>query len=66
MMKEIVECLTSIVVWLHRQFPTSIEDDLGWYGTLLLPGTVGESRANEHYMDCCKVSELQWHSPKLD
>ncbi|CAM6086971.1 unnamed protein product [Calypogeia fissa] len=37
-----------------RQFPASVEDDLGWYGTLLLPGTVGDSRENQHYVDCCK------------
>lgn len=30
-------------------------DDDSWYGTKILPGTVEESAANQHYLQCCKV-----------
>ncbi|KAG6547526.1 hypothetical protein Mapa_010974 [Marchantia paleacea] len=37
-----------------RQFLISEEDEEGWYGTSLLPGSVSDSKANQHYVLCCK------------
>lgn len=36
--------------------------DDSWYGTKILPGTVEESEANQHYSQCCQVIHcLQAH-----
>jgi hypothetical protein len=35
----------------------SAADD-SWYGTRILPGTVDESKANQHYSDCCRVPSI--------
>ncbi|KAL2652583.1 hypothetical protein R1flu_020711 [Riccia fluitans] len=36
-----------------KQLETSEEDEEGWYGTSILPGTVSDSKANQHYLLCC-------------
>lgn len=36
---------------------SSMEDS--WYGTGLLPGSVEDSEANQHYQKCCKGPELE-------
>ncbi|XP_024365419.1 phosphatidylinositol-3-phosphatase SAC1 isoform X2 [Physcomitrium patens] len=53
--------------WLTAQIPRveeelftryissiGINEDDSWYGTRILPGTVNESEANRHYLECCK------------
>lgn len=40
-------------------------DDDSWYGTKILPGTVEESAANQHYLQCCKgpsIDPWDWTS----
>jgi hypothetical protein len=38
-----------------RYVRTGSNEDVSWYGTSILPGTIEGSEANRHYLECCKT-----------
>lgn len=37
-----------------RYVRMGLNEDDSWYGTRILPGTIGGSHANQHYLKCCQ------------